>query len=342
MAWLIALALVWWIGSSITKGIDKVNYDNAQRCLNLKHSYENFLNQLYIAAWPRYQDMEQQAIQKWEELEYPDDPFYSQNWPFFRRLQTEMFGDYIEKIAIREACCELQKNGIQTYCVNPNFSQRDRFGYELIPCYDKSGPNIDVLFYWIDTRPYRSDYLYWRYRYAILQKTAHQSLISFVPPIDDARVYYYFYRGVFHERTGSIQTTQERKMLFHEYRLKKDNSLNEFFAHIYVLAWWFYHNADPQLPRTDESLAFLFAGDRLCEFALPVYIWIHDEWFRADGCWNVCKTDYVHHTAFKYAAKTGWPSSEYNWEFADTVKDPRIREYIPSRNALPQDQNQKQ
>lgn len=212
MSWLIALALFWWIGSSIAKGIDKANGLRVHHNLAIADQQMIFRHRLYVVAWPYYQELEKQAIKEWEDHGFANQPFATRD--VFESFQAEIFGAPIEEIAFRRAFDYLRDHGFPLYRPNPARTSNSLMHERYIPADSTSYidfaelrrevhedifniPNLDVFYYSYYSEDIQAD-----------------ELLKFVPPVTMPEVGYYKFNGRSYRRERFPHDYDERCRLY--------------------------------------------------------------------------------------------------------------------------------
>lgn len=208
MAWLITLALFWWIGSSIAKGADKATDRRFEQGETNLQKLEPFLANFYVACWHFYQQMEPQALeqwtkkyqkknlQPWDDPEYyrqEDDPHYFANRARWCKLQEQCFGAIADTKAAQVAFAQMMEHNCDNMMVpHPNRQQRNQYGMEFVPYQEgmKSDPDEAGNYFstWCsDKIPVVYDY----FDFKFASKATDPWVISLMPEIDDPGVAYY-------------------------------------------------------------------------------------------------------------------------------------------------------
>lgn len=219
-AWLITLALFWWFGSLIAKGIDAANGVKVRSDSREEERQRIFRYRLYVAAWPYYQDLEKQAIQKWVEKGFTRNPFETPD--VFEAFQKEVFGWSIQQRAIQLAFRYLKNEGFPVYKPNPNRnSQRSMYEQfvEARPYDDVDfGELLSLSYKCVFCIPHLDNF----YSYYIADQVDSEKLSRFIPPIVESGVGYYTYQGCQYKRYGFPSDYEERCRL---YRIQHPESL---------------------------------------------------------------------------------------------------------------------
>lgn len=159
MSWIIALALLYWIGMSICKKIDKahgvVAAKEIERYDKTLANRDAFLANIYAVSWYHYQQLEQDVLKAW----YGDENFSHVLHPGveMEMFSRQIFEEPISLIAIKQAISELKAENIEWYLENPDPNGRafvcgrgsdidatDRLAFEL----KENIPELGNVFDW--------------------------------------------------------------------------------------------------------------------------------------------------------------------------------------------------
>lgn len=126
MAWLIALALFWWIGSALTKGYDRRLYNATKKRLDMQNYVSHFLSHMYVAAWYYYQSLERQVAERWiaEHSNYTINDF-APTCQQYRVFGSELLQCDIQEVAIGQAFGYLRNHGIGVCSRDFNYPSGD-------------------------------------------------------------------------------------------------------------------------------------------------------------------------------------------------------------------------
>lgn len=212
MAWLIALALFWWIGSGIAKSIDKADAVRVCKESAEEERHRIFRNRLYVVAWPFYQKLERQAIMEWEDHGFNNEPFATR--AVFESFQTEIFGEPIEQIAFRYAFQYLLDHGLPVYRPNPRRTSKSLIHERYIPAHSASETNFAELSCEVHKDIFnipKLDVFYYEYHSENMQS---DELLKFVPPVIMPEVGYYRFKGREYRRDRFPHDYDERCRLY--------------------------------------------------------------------------------------------------------------------------------
>lgn len=122
MSWIIALGLLFWLGMSICKMIDKtrgaIATQEIERYDKTLINRDAFLANIYVVSWHHYQQLEQRVIKAW----YGDENFSHVLHPGveMEMFSRQVFGEPISLTAIKQAISELKAENIEWYLENPD------------------------------------------------------------------------------------------------------------------------------------------------------------------------------------------------------------------------------
>lgn len=122
MSWIIALGLLFWLGMSICKMIDKtrgvIAAQEIERYDKTLVNRDAFLANIYVVSWYHYQQLEQRVIKAW----YGDENFSHVLRPGveMEMFSKQVFGEPISLTAIKQAISELKAENIEWYLENPD------------------------------------------------------------------------------------------------------------------------------------------------------------------------------------------------------------------------------
>lgn len=125
MAWIIALALFWAVGSLIAKSVDKSNNKQYERKKQQETDLRAVKGNIYAIAWKECMDIQYRFYK-----EHPDAPTGEEFLPYYAAARNQECGRSIsiQNQSVVNALIDLRKHGHEVICVRNGKE-------EIIPSY---------------------------------------------------------------------------------------------------------------------------------------------------------------------------------------------------------------